>query len=81
MSSIRLIPERLAAPEFFRQGLRELGYIEGKNLIIEYRYADGRPGAVAGAGWELVRLKVDIIVTDTARSSALPGRQPRRYPL
>ena len=52
--------------EFFRQGLRELGYIEGKNLIIEYRYAEGRPERLPALAEELVRLKVDIIVTDTA---------------
>ena len=56
-------PRRLEA---FRQGLRELGYIEGKNLIIEYRYADGRPERLPALAEELVRLKVDIIVTDTA---------------
>ena len=55
--------------EFFRQGLRELGYIEGKNLIIEYRYADGRPERLPALAEELVRLKVDIIVTDTAASA------------
>jgi putative tryptophan/tyrosine transport system substrate-binding protein len=56
-------PRRLEA---FRQGLRELGYIEGKNLIIEYRYAEGRPERLPALAEELVRLKVDIIVTDTA---------------
>ena len=55
--------------EFFRQGLRELGYIEGKNIIIEYRYADGRPERLPALAEELVRLKVDIIVTDTAASA------------
>jgi putative tryptophan/tyrosine transport system substrate-binding protein len=60
--------------EFFRQGLRELGYIEGKNLIIEYRYADGRPERLPALAEELVRLKVDIIVTDTAA----PARAARK---
>ena len=60
--------------ESFRQGLRELGYIEGKNLIIEYRYADGRPERLPALAEELVRLKVDIIVTDTAA----PARAARK---
>ena len=60
--------------EFFRQGLRELGYIEGKNLIIEYRYAEGRPERLPALAEELVRLKVDIIVTDTAA----PARAARK---
>jgi len=46
--------------EAFRQGLRELGYVEGKNIVIEYRYAQGNLPALAA---ELVRLKVDVIVS------------------
>ena len=49
----------------FRQGLRELGYVEGKNIVIEYRYAEGLDRLPALAA-ELVRLKVDIIVTGGA---------------
>ena len=49
----------------FRQGLRELGYIEGKNIIIEYRYSDGRNERMPALAEELVRLKVDIIVADS----------------
>jgi putative ABC transport system substrate-binding protein len=49
--------------EAFRQGLRELGYVEGNNIIIEYRSADGKTDRVPGLAVELVRLKVDIIVT------------------
>src|SRR5262245_31085659 len=48
--------------EAFRQGLGDLGYIEGKNIIIEYRYADGRSERLPALAEELVRLKVDIIV-------------------
>jgi putative ABC transport system substrate-binding protein len=47
----------------FRQGLRELGYVEGKNFIIEYRSADGRDERFPGLATELVRLKVDLILT------------------
>jgi len=48
--------------EAFRQGLRELGYVDGKNIVIEYRYADGKFERLPGLAAELVRLKVDILV-------------------
>jgi putative ABC transport system substrate-binding protein len=51
--------------EAFRQGLRELGYIEGENIIIEYRYADGRLERLPALAEELVRLKVEIIVAES----------------
>jgi putative tryptophan/tyrosine transport system substrate-binding protein len=47
--------------EAFRQGLRELGYIEGKSIAIEYRFADGNEDRLREFAAELVRLKVDII--------------------
>jgi len=46
-----------------RKGLRELGYVEGRNLVIEYRSADGRAERFTDLASELVRLKVDLIVT------------------
>jgi putative ABC transport system substrate-binding protein len=56
--------------EAFRQGLRELGYVEGKNIIIEWRYAEGKLDRLPALAAELVRLKVDIIVT----SGPIPTR-------
>jgi ABC-type uncharacterized transport system substrate-binding protein len=47
----------------FRQGLRELGYVEGKNIIIECRYAEGNFNRLPTLASELVRLNVDIIIT------------------
>ena len=49
--------------EAFRQGLRELGYVEDKNIVIEWRSADGKPARLPALAAELVGLKVDIIVT------------------
>ena len=48
--------------EAIRLALRELGHIEGQNIAIEYRYAEGKPDRYAELAAELVRLKVDIIV-------------------
>ena len=53
----------LARTEAFRQGLRELAYVEGKNISIEYRFADGKPDRLPALAAELVRLEVDIIVS------------------
>src|SRR5437879_2503262 len=52
-----------ARTEAFRQGLRELGYVEGKNIVIEWRYLEAKPDRLLSLAAELVRLKVDIIVT------------------
>jgi putative ABC transport system substrate-binding protein len=57
-ASLSSLSARLDA---FRQGLRVLGYIEGKNIIIEYRSADGNPDRLPELAAELVRLKVEII--------------------
>ena len=55
--------------EAFRQGLRELGYVEAKNILIEWRFADGKRDRVAALATELARLKVDIIVSDSASTT------------
>jgi ABC-type uncharacterized transport system substrate-binding protein len=55
--------------EAFRQGLRELGYVGGKNIVIEWRSGEGKEDRVPGLAAELVRLKVDIIVTGGGTST------------
>jgi putative ABC transport system substrate-binding protein len=55
--------------EAFRQSLRELGYTEGKNIIIEYRHAAGNPHRQKELAAELARLKVDVIVTSGPAST------------
>jgi putative ABC transport system substrate-binding protein len=52
-----------ARTEAFRQGLRELGYVEGKNIVIDFRYAEGKVDRLPALAAELVRLKVEAIVT------------------
>ena len=59
-----------ARAEAFRQGLRELGYVEGKNIVIESRFAEGKLDRVPSLAAELVRLKVDVIVTSGPSSTA-----------
>src|SRR4051794_34443974 len=49
--------------EALQQGLHELGYVEGKNIVLEHRYADGKLDRLSELAAELVRAKVDVIVT------------------
>jgi putative ABC transport system substrate-binding protein len=56
-----------ARAEAFRQGLRELGYVEGKNISIEWRSGEGNEDRLPALAAELVRLKVDVIVTSGPR--------------
>lgn len=62
------------AIEAFRQGLRDLGYVEGRNTVIEYRWAEGKPERMRELAEELVRLKVDVIM---APSSVYTGAAKR----
>jgi len=62
------------AIEAFRQGLRDLGYVEGRNIAIEYRWAEGKPERMRELAEELVRLKVDVIM---APSSVYTGAAKR----
>ena len=55
-----------ARSEAFRQGLRELGYVEGKNILIEWRSTEGKLDRLPALAAEFVRLKVDVIVTGGA---------------
>ena len=63
--------------EAFKQGLRERGYTEGKNIALEYRYAEGKEDRLPELAAELVHLKVDVIVT-TADFSARAAQQITR---
>ena len=56
--------------ESFRQGLRELGYLEGRNISFESRVAEGRAERLPGLAAELVRLKVDVIVASSQAAVA-----------
>jgi putative tryptophan/tyrosine transport system substrate-binding protein len=57
----------------FRQGLRDQGYLEGKHVTLEFRFANGSPEKLADMAAELVRMKVDVIVTE----SVLAAREAR----
>ena len=59
-SSRSNVPARIEA---FQRGMRELGYVEDKNVAIEWRFGDGKPERLPGIVAELVRLKLDVIVT------------------
>jgi putative tryptophan/tyrosine transport system substrate-binding protein len=64
--------------EAFRQGLRELGYVEGKNIIIEYRFAEGMLERLPDLTAELVSLKVQVIVALANSVPSLQNMRPRR---
>jgi putative ABC transport system substrate-binding protein len=58
-----------------RRRLRELGYVEGKNIVIEYRYAEGKVERIPDLAAELVRLKVDVIVTSGGERTILAAKK------
>jgi ABC-type uncharacterized transport system substrate-binding protein len=65
----------------FRQGLRNLGWVEGKNISIEYRYAEGRADRLPELASDLVRLKVDIIVAASATDALAAKDATRAIPI
>jgi putative ABC transport system substrate-binding protein len=73
-----LAPSSLSAlvvrTDAFRHGLRDLGYVEGKNIVIEWRSADGKLDRLPALAAELVRLKVDVIVT-TGPTGTRPAKE------
>ena len=65
----------------FRQGLRELGYGEGQNIAIEYRFDEAKPGRLADLAAELVRLKVDVILTINTPASLAAKNATKTIPI
>ncbi len=65
-------------PEAFHQGLRDLGYVEGRNLVIEYRDAEGKLERLPALAAELVALKVDVIFAEGGTRSALAAKHATR---
>ncbi len=77
-SSISAITDRTEA---FRQGLRELGYIDGKNIVIEWKSAEGKVDRLPALAAELVRLKVDIVVTTGASPTRVAKESTNTIPI
>ncbi len=69
------------ALEGFRQGLRDLGWVEGQNIVVEYRWAEGRFDRLPGLAEELVRLKVDVIVAPTSIYTGAAKRATSTIPI
>ena len=65
----------------FRNGMRELGYVEGKNLLIEWRFADGHAERLPGLAAELVKLKLDVIVTGGTQATLAAQRATSTAPI
>src|SRR6516164_7511053 len=80
---LETIPPQANAANFdaLRNGLRELGYDEGRSLIIEYRSADGRAERFPALAAELVRLNVDVIVTRGTPSALATRNATRTIPI
>jgi putative ABC transport system substrate-binding protein len=61
--------------EAFQRGLHDLGYVEGRNIVTEYRSAEGKPERLPALAAELIALKVDVIVAAGGTSAALAAKQ------
>jgi ABC-type uncharacterized transport system substrate-binding protein len=67
--------------EAFRQGLRDLDYVEGQNITIEYRYAEGKSDRLPGLASELVRLKADLIVVASTPAALAAKNATKEIPV
>lgn len=67
--------------EAFRHGLRDLGYVEGKNILIEYRYLEGKPDRTPNFVAELIKLKVDILVLRSQPSIRAAKQATKTIPI
>jgi putative ABC transport system substrate-binding protein len=67
--------------EPFRQGLRELGYVEGKNVVLEYRYAEGKLDRLPELAAELVSVEVNVIVTQSPPAIRAAHRATKTIPI
>jgi putative ABC transport system substrate-binding protein len=65
----------------FREGLRELGYVEGKNIIFEYRYAEGKRDRWPDIAADMVRLKPDVIVVGGTGLTAVVKQATSTIPI
>lgn len=65
----------------FQQSLRDLGHVEGKNIIFEYRYAEGKPETLPALVDELIALKVDILVVDTSNAAQAAKNATQTIPV
>ena len=74
-------PARVARLESFRQGLREQGYVEGQNIVVEPRWAQGSYDRYAELVAELIRLKVDVLVTVGAAGSQAAKHATKTIPI
>ena len=71
----------MTAFQGFRQGLLDHGYVDGVNLVLEFRFAQGRPERLAAMAAELVQMKVDIIVTESNLRPRRPRMRPQQFQL
>jgi len=74
-------PEVLRLIGLFRKGLRDAGYVEGKSIVIEYRYAEGKTERLSQLAAELVHLKVDVIVTPGGQPTEAAQRATKTIPI
>ena len=72
---------QLNRTDSFRRGLRELGYVEGQNIVIEYKFAEADPDRLPELAAELVRLKFDVIVVQNTTVARAASNATKTIPI
>ena len=78
---LRPVPLESSRYGAFAQGMRELGYVEGENLVIEWRFADGKAERLPNLAAELVELKVDVLVVSGTPATSAAQRATSSIPI